>query len=77
MVKGVRWNTSDDAKLIELFRTPHNGVDPEKTDKDSVKAVQQKYWPNRDYKSFAPLYRTKARSFCIAASLDGHRLSKY
>jgi hypothetical protein len=26
----------------------HNGVDPEKLDKDSVKAVQQKYWPNRD-----------------------------
>jgi hypothetical protein len=39
MVKeGAQWNKSDDAKLIELFRTPYNGVDPEKLDKDSVKA---------------------------------------
>jgi hypothetical protein len=42
MSTGVCWNKADDKKLIELFRTPHNGVDPEKLDTDTVKAVLEK-----------------------------------
>jgi hypothetical protein len=48
MSTGVCWNKADDKKLIELFCTPHkNSVDPEKLDTDSVKAVLEKYWPQK------------------------------
>lgn len=73
----VRWNKSDDAKLIELWRTPRNGVDPLKLDVDSVKAVHKKYFPQANYNNFAPLYRNKARAFETARAKDGHRASKY
>jgi hypothetical protein len=73
----VRWNKSDDAKLIELWRTPRNGIDPEKLDIETVKAVHKSHFPSRDYNNFAPLYRNKARAFCTARDKDGHRLSKF
>ncbi|KAG7369806.1 hypothetical protein IV203_027552 [Nitzschia inconspicua] len=69
----VRWTKSDDAKLIELWRTARNGVDPTKLDTPSVKAVHSKYFPEKKYENFAPLYRNKARSFQVARTLDGHR----
>lgn len=73
----VRWTKSDDAKLIELWRTARNGVDPTKLDTPSVKAVHSKYFPEKKYENFAPLYRNKARSFQVARTLDGHRKSKF
>ena len=72
-----RWNTADDAKLIELWRIPHNGVDPTKLDNPTVKAIHEKYWPDKRYSNFAPLYRGKARSFNVSLSLDGHRKRKF
>jgi hypothetical protein len=77
MSTGVRWNKADDKKQIELFRTPHNGVDPEKLDTDSVKAVLEKYWPQKKYVNFGPLYWTKARNWCVSRSLDGNRKSRF
>jgi hypothetical protein len=71
-----RWNSSDDAKLTQLWRTPHSGVDYKKLDKDSVKAVHQRHFPTRKYSSFAPLYRSKARAFGVSLSLEGHRKRK-
>jgi hypothetical protein len=71
-----RWGPSDDAKLTQLWRTPHSGVDHTKLDHHSVKAVQQDHFPTRKYSSFAPLYRNKARSFGVSLSLEGHRKSK-
>lgn len=76
-MSNVRWGKPDDAKLIELFRVAHNGVDPNRLDIPSVRAVQEKYWPEKKYESFAPLYRKKARKFLAARTLDGHRRSKY
>jgi hypothetical protein len=75
--KSTRWNAADDAKLIQLWRTPHNGVDPTKLDKDSVQAVLERHWPLAKYSSFAPLYKRKAREFNISRTLDGHRKSKW
>jgi hypothetical protein len=72
----ARWTKADDAKLIELWRTPRNGVDPDKLDIATVKAVRSKYFPETKYENFAPLYRNKARGFQVARSLDGHRKSK-
>ena len=74
MVK--KWGSEEDAKLIDLFRTVRNGVDPKKLDVPSVKAVHSKYWPERNYNSFASLYRAKAREFLTARTRDGHRKRK-
>jgi hypothetical protein len=60
-----------------LWRTPRNGIDPEKLDIETVKAVHRKHFPSRDYNNFAPLYCNKARAFCTARDKDGHRLSKF
>jgi hypothetical protein len=71
-----RWGKEEDAKLAQLFRTPHNGVDPSKLDIKTVKAVHEKYFPDFLYRNFAPLYRDKARDFSVDQSLKGHRASK-
>lgn len=72
-----RWGAADDAKLVALWRTPHNGIDPTKLDIDSVKQVHQKHFSNYKYANFAPLYRGKARAFNVSVTLDGHRKSAY
>lgn len=72
-----RWGAADDAKLVKLWRTPRNGVDYTKLDVPSVKAVHQKYFPERNYVNFAPRYREKAREFAVSKTLDGHRKSKF
>lgn len=77
MSKQARWGTADDAKLLQLFRTPHNGVDPTKLDIHSVKAVYTKYFGEKKYANFAPLYRGKARQFNVSRTLDGHRKRKF
>lgn len=69
----ARWGQADDAKLLTLWRTPHNGVDPNKLDVESVKAVHQAHFSTFNYKNFGPLYRLKARKFAVSQSLDGHR----
>jgi hypothetical protein len=76
MVKQARWGTADDAKLLQLFRTPHNGVDATKLDVESVKAIHSKFFPEKKYANFAPLYRGKARAFNVSQTLDGHRKRK-
>jgi hypothetical protein len=73
----ARWNASDDAKLVQLWRTPHNGVDPTKLDITSVKAVHAKHFPGTKYVNFAPLYRNKACEFNVLQTLYGHRKCKY
>lgn len=76
MAKGARWGKADDAKLVQLWRTPHNGVDPTKLDQESVKAVHAKHFSQFKYVNFAPLYRGKARDFNVNQTLDGHRKSE-
>jgi hypothetical protein len=72
----LSWGTAGDAKLLQLFRTPHNGVDATKLDMESVKAIHSKFFPEKKYANFAPLYRGKARAFNVSQTLDGHRKGK-
>ena len=71
-----RWTTADDSKLATLFSTPRNGVDPKDLSVEAVKAVHKKYFPQSNYRNFAPLYRAKARDFQVGKTLEGHRASK-
>ena len=72
-----RWSKEDDAKLLSLFDTPRNSVNPKDLSVTAVKAVHKKYFPEKDYRNFAPRYRAKARTYLVGRSLDGHRQRKY
>jgi hypothetical protein len=72
-----RWSKADNAKLSNLFSTPRNGVNPKDLSVEAVKAVHKKYFPQADYKNFAPLYCGKARAFAVGKSLEGHRQRKF
>jgi hypothetical protein len=68
------WGPPDNAKLITLWRTPHNQISSStKLDKDSVKAVHLSHFKHTKYANFAPLYWGKARAFNVSNTLDGHR----
>jgi hypothetical protein len=43
----TRWNDMEDAKLVHLWRTPHNSVDPTKL--DITCACKAKYIPATKY----------------------------
>lgn len=72
-----RWDKQDDAKLSSLFETPRNSVNPKDLSVAAVKAVHKKYFPKKDYRNFAPLYRAKARDFEFGRTLEGHRQRKF
>ena len=68
----------DDAKLSALFRKKTaNGSKPliDTTDLNvkTVKAVNDKYFPDKIYKNFGPVYRKKARAWNLAQELSGSR----
>jgi hypothetical protein len=67
----ARWTKADYAKLIELWWTPRNGVDPNKLDIGTVKAVRGKYFPETKYENFATLYRNKARGIKLLVPWTG------
>lgn len=71
MVKS--WSKSDDAKLFALFNQANGGLDPNKTDLQSCKAAHQKYFSDREYKNFGPLYRKKCSQFLLDKELSGSR----
>ena len=68
-----KWGKEDDAKLFALFRQPTNGLDPNQTDLKSFKAAHQRFFPEREYKNFAPLYRKKCSEFLLESELSGTR----
>jgi len=68
-----KWGKEDDAKLFALFRQPTNGLDPNQTDLKSCKAAHQRFFPEREYKNFAPLYRKKCSEFLLESELSGTR----
>ena len=72
----AKWGKAEDAKLANLFKAPRNLVNPRDLSIEAVKAVHKKYFSDRNYNSFAPLYRAKARAFEVGKSLEGHRESK-
>ena len=57
-----KWSKADDKKLAELFRKSPSkgGVSTRDLSAKTVRAVGEKHWPGREYKSFGPLFRKKA-----------------
>ena len=84
MPKGKRkepnkaWGVNEDLKLHRLFRIRNNrgGVDYRDLTQKSVNEVQEKHFPDRPYKNFAPLFRNKARKWNINNALLGARLAQ-
>jgi len=70
-----KWGKEDDAKLKELFRrgVRNGGVSTTDLGTKAVKEVNDKYFPNRDYKNFGPLFRKKARAWNLNSTLQGSR----
>ena len=69
-----KWVQADDAKLAELFRKgKKGGIDHTKLTNKDIHAVIEKYYRDRPYKSFAQLFRRKARKWAVEQSLQGKR----
>ena len=69
------WNKSDDKKLKALFlkQVRKGGIDPQDLDSKTIHQVIANHWPDRKYKTFAPLYKRKARQYNIGQSKSGAR----
>ena len=72
------WGKNEDLKLHRLFkiRDDRGGIDPRDLTQKKVKKVQEAHFPDRPYKNFAPLFRSKARRWNINHALLGARLSQ-
>ena len=72
------WGKNEDLKLHRLFkiRDDRGGIDPRDLTQKTVKKVQEAHFPDRPYKNFAPLFRSKARRWNINHALLGARLSQ-
>jgi hypothetical protein len=71
MVK--RWGKDDDSKLKSIWELPRNGIRSTDLSVATVKAVHQKFFPERSYRPFAALYRSKAREYESGKAFDGAR----
>ena len=72
------WGKNEDLKLHRLFklRVDRGGINPRDLTQKAIKEVQEEHFPDRPYKSFAPLFRNKARRWNINHALLGARLSQ-
>ena len=72
------WGKDEDLKLHRLFkvRNDRGGVDSRDLIQKAIKEVQEEHFPDRPYRSFAPLFRNKARKWNINNALLGARLSQ-
>ena len=70
-----KWNKEQDRKLLKLFNLPESrgGISTLDLSAAKIKEVINRHFPERQYSSFAPIYRRKARAFNISKSLDGAR----
>ena len=64
---------NEDLKLHRLFsiRNDRGGVDSRYLTQKAIKEVQETHFPDRPYRSFAPLFRNKARRWNINHALLG------
>ena len=72
------WGKNEDLKLHRLFKVRNDrvGVDSRDLTQKAIKKVQETHFPDRPYRSFAPLFRNKARRWNINHALLGARLSQ-
>jgi hypothetical protein len=61
----VRWNPSEEAKIINLWCTPHNGVDQAMLDVDAVKAVHQRHFNQFKYSNLLHFIEAKLETFVV------------
>ena len=78
MTTQKKWGPDEDTKLARLFsvRPSRGGVSSLDLSQKAVKAVHSKHFPERPYKTFAPLFRRKARDWELNKTLSGARLGK-
>ena len=69
------WNPDDDKKLASLFKLgpKKGGVDPKKTDKDTIKLILNRHFGEFVYDNFAPLFRRKCAKWNTGKELEGAR----
>ena len=58
----TKWNKQKDKLLLELFSKSISGGGVSSTDigKEAIKEVIRKFFPEREYNSFAPLFRANS-----------------
>ena len=66
----------DNEKLVKLFRTrvDRGGVSSTDINQKSIQKAISKYFPDRFYNAFSPLFRKKARAFNLDQVLSGKRV---
>ena len=71
----TKWNKTEDAKLAALFRKPPSRGGISSTDKSqkNIEKARAEHWPNRTYKNFSQLFRSKARKWNLNQTLQGAR----
>jgi hypothetical protein len=71
----TKWNKAKDAELAELFRKgpTHGGISTRDLSKKYIHHVIKEFFPDRNYKTFAPLFRDKVRKYNLAQTLAGAR----
>ena len=69
------WGKTEDLKLQKLFqlRKDRNGVDPTDLQQETIKVVRAQHFPDRTYKNFAVLFRSKARKWNLNNALLNSR----
>ena len=69
------WGKTEDLKLQKLFqlRNDRGGVDPTDLQQETIKVVRVQHFPDRAYKNFAPLFRSKARKWNLNKALLNSR----
>lgn len=78
MTKSANWKKEDDAKLLALMQKgPYKGgVSTTDLTAKTIHKVLDKFFPEKKYQNFAPLFRKKARAFVIDQELSGSRKKK-
>ena len=73
--RAIKWNKEHDKILLKLFETPvsRGGISSDNLSKEAIKEVIRVHFPDRNFKSFASLFRNKARKFNINRQLNGAR----
>lgn len=67
----MRWSKLDDINLFDLFQS--GKVDATALSSFNIEQVRAEFFPDREYKNFAPLYRKKARKWNTEQAVVGGR----
>ena len=76
--KPAKWSKINDKKLKTLFDrgTRNRGINSEDLSTQAIHQAIETHFPDRAYKTFAPLFRNKARAYNLAKELAGARRGK-